>query len=85
MSTVSMNRRAQQAGYLDIRDADEPLWDLQLRLFDFTNKKTGYNLSREGQEPFTVIQYNVGDEYTYIYESITTSCLTHSSMTVVMV
>ena len=64
MSTVSMNRRAQQAGYADIRDPSDPLWDLQARLFEFVNSKTGYGLQLAGQEPPTVIQYNVEDEYT---------------------
>ncbi len=64
MSTISLNRRAQQAGYKDIRDSSDPLWDLQLTLFDFINSKTDYNLQLPGQEPPTIIQYNVDDEYT---------------------
>ena len=64
MSTVSMNRRAQQAAYFSIKSDTDPLWSLQSRLYNFTNTKTNYNMSEEGQEPFTIIQYNVDDEYT---------------------
>ncbi len=41
-----------------------PLWNLYNRLIEFANLKTGYGLEMAGQESLTVIQYNVGDEYT---------------------
>jgi hypothetical protein len=39
--------------------------DLQQRILDVTNHFTGFNLSYEGQEGFTIIQYNPDDQYTY--------------------
>lgn len=40
--------------------------NLYQRVFQFTNDHTGFDLDTPGQEDFTVIQYNVSDEYTYI-------------------
>lgn len=37
---------------------------LYSRILNFTNIMNGYNLTNEGQEGFTIIQYNPGDEYT---------------------
>lgn len=61
-STISASRKAQQAGY-DVRDENDPLWPLYNRILSFTNGYTGYNLQPEGQESFTILQYNPGDEY----------------------
>jgi hypothetical protein len=38
--------------------------DLYRRVLNFTNSHTNYNLGPEGQEFFTVIQYNKTDQYT---------------------
>lgn len=74
MPVVSESRRAQQASY-NLRSAADPLWfltfkylshssrDLYYRILNFTNSHTNYNLRPEGQEHFTVIQYNESDEY----------------------
>eukprot|EP00607_Mallomonas_marina_P005788 CAMPEP_0182437292 /NCGR_PEP_ID=MMETSP1167-20130531/84947_1 /TAXON_ID=2988 /ORGANISM="Mallomonas Sp, Strain CCMP3275" /LENGTH=408 /DNA_ID=CAMNT_0024630157 /DNA_START=151 /DNA_END=1377 /DNA_ORIENTATION=+ len=64
-STVSESRKAQQAGYKNMRDfPDDPLWDLYHRVLHVTNKKTGFRLQPDGQEDFTIIQYNPTDQYT---------------------
>lgn len=64
-SVVSEHRRANQASY-DIHEApeDDPLWPLYDRVFTMTNEVAGFNLVPDGQEDFTIIQYNVSDEYT---------------------
>ena len=63
-SVVSESRKAQQANYA-IKDwRTDPLYPLYERVFAATNHHTGYNLSMEGQEDFTIIQYNVADQYT---------------------
>eukprot|EP01041_Mallomonas_annulata_P002031 gene2031-3948_t len=63
-STVSNHRKAQQAGY-DIQSRPkDPLWDLYHRVLHFTNKHAGMHLQPDGQEDFTIIQYNMADEYT---------------------
>lgn len=60
---VSTHRQAQQAGY-DVRGEEDPLWDLYSRVFNFTNKyNPTYNLELDGQEGFTIIQYNPNDQY----------------------
>jgi hypothetical protein len=74
---VSESRKAQQASY-KLDSAEDPLWyspfflppllppwlrDLYYRVLNFTNAHTNYNLRPEGQEHFTVIQYNKADEY----------------------
>jgi len=64
-SIVSEHRKAQQANY-DVHetlDAD-PLYDLYERVFHLTNHHAGFNLWIDGQEDFTIIQYNVADQYT---------------------
>lgn len=63
---VSENRKAQQALY-DLhrnRGEEDPLWDLQMRILNVVNHHAGYNLKPDGQEGFTIIQYNAGDQYT---------------------
>lgn len=65
-SIVSENRKAQQASY-DLhqhRRERDPLWDLQQRILDITNTHAGFQLTPEGQEGFTIIQYNPTDQYT---------------------
>lgn len=63
-SVVSESRRAQQASYnVDRSNPREPLRNLEDRIYAFTNERTGYGISPEGQEGLTVIQYNPGDEY----------------------
>jgi len=64
-SIVSENRKAQQALYdsHQTRFEQDPLWDLQQRILAVTNQHADYNLSHEGQEGFTIIQYNPDDQY----------------------
>eukprot|EP00607_Mallomonas_marina_P004472 CAMPEP_0182438584 /NCGR_PEP_ID=MMETSP1167-20130531/85874_1 /TAXON_ID=2988 /ORGANISM="Mallomonas Sp, Strain CCMP3275" /LENGTH=385 /DNA_ID=CAMNT_0024632015 /DNA_START=222 /DNA_END=1378 /DNA_ORIENTATION=- len=62
-STISENRKAQQAGYdLRRRPNDPPLESLSSYIA--CNKKTGFRLQPDGQEDFTIIQYNPTDQYT---------------------
>lgn len=61
--TYSEHRRAQQAHYT-VPNGDDPLWPLMRRVFSMTNQHANMNLSPNGQAGFTVIQYNVNDEYT---------------------
>lgn len=62
--TVSESRKAQQASYQFTKnEKNDPLWGLYSRIFEFTNTHTSYNMKYEGQEGFTIIQYNEGDEY----------------------
>ncbi|CAE7566213.1 P4ha1 [Symbiodinium microadriaticum] len=63
LGTVSQSRKAQQASYNPSGQSD-PLWKLYERVFEFTKKKANYNLDYPGQEGFTIIQYNVDDQYT---------------------
>ena len=65
-SIVSESRKAQQANYnIDMNDPDgDPLYSLYKRVFQATNHHTKYNLTMDGQEDFTIIQYNVADQYT---------------------
>ena len=64
-SVVSENRKAQQAAYdKHQRNPQDPLAPLHQRVLQLTNAVTGYTLESEGQEGFTVIQYNVDDQYT---------------------
>ena len=64
-SVVSENRKAQQAAYMmDSPSADDPLTALYDRVFALTNHHAGYDLRWEGQEGFTIIQYNPSDQYT---------------------
>jgi 2OG-Fe(II) oxygenase superfamily len=61
---ISNNRRANQAGYnLHQVNPNDPLVPLQHRILHMTNHVGGYQLTPEGQEDFTVIQYGVTDEY----------------------
>ena len=65
-SIVSENRKAQQASYNMHHDhpEDDPLWPLYQRVMSVTNHHAGMSLEPEGQEDFTIIQYNVADQYT---------------------
>lgn len=62
-SLVSNSRKAQQASYVLPDDNADPLLDLKYRILQVTNKVTGYTLQGDGQEDFTIIQYNKDDEY----------------------
>mmetsp|Transcript_18122 Transcript_18122/g.18873 ORF Transcript_18122/g.18873 Transcript_18122/m.18873 type:complete len:432 (+) Transcript_18122:44-1339(+) len=63
LGTISIHRRAQQASYT-IKGESDPLANLYNRVFAHINTQTRYNLKTPGQEGFTIIQYNVDDEYT---------------------
>mmetsp|Transcript_2652 Transcript_2652/g.3626 ORF Transcript_2652/g.3626 Transcript_2652/m.3626 type:complete len:463 (+) Transcript_2652:61-1449(+) len=66
-SEISIHRRANQASYdfkLKDHPEEDPLWPLFNRVLDMVNYHAGYNLQPEGQEYFTIIQYNKDDEYT---------------------
>ena len=65
-SVVSESRKAQQANYMINAEKPEsdPLYALYQRVFQATNHHTKYNLTMDGQEDFTIIQYNVADQYT---------------------
>lgn len=43
-----------------------PLYE---RVLGFVNGRTNFDLKAEGQEGFTIIQYNVDDEYTYVADA----------------
>lgn len=58
---VSLHRKAQQAAYNDPIDR---LLPLRRKILAMTNLVTGYDLKIQGQEDFTIIQYNKDDEYT---------------------
>jgi len=63
-SIVSEHRKAYQATYeLSAYDNTEPLWNLYQRTYSVTNKIAKMNLPLDGQEEFTIIQYNKEDEY----------------------
>jgi len=65
-SVVSENRKAQQASYnmhMSNPSAD-PLYSLYQRVLALTNHHGKFNLKHDGQEDFTIIQYNVADQYT---------------------
>jgi 2OG-Fe(II) oxygenase superfamily len=57
---ISKHRKAQQAAY---RDPSDPLLPLRKKILAMTNLVTGYDLKIQGQEDFTIIQYNKDDEY----------------------
>lgn len=65
-SIVSENRKAQQASYNLNHEtpSKDPLWPLYQRVMSVTNHHAGMHLEPEGQEDFTIIQYNVDDQYT---------------------
>lgn len=63
-SIVSEHRKAYQATYeLSAFDNTEPLWNLYQRTYSITNKIAKMDLPLDGQEEFTIIQYNKEDEY----------------------
>jgi 2OG-Fe(II) oxygenase superfamily len=63
--SLSKSRSAQQAGYHSInQDPKDPLINLRDKILDVTNLVTGYDLQHQGQEDFTIIQYNKNDQYT---------------------
>lgn len=62
-SVISESRKAQQAAYSMSGGESDPLWPLYNRALEMVNHHAGFNITPEGQEPLTVIQYNIGDEY----------------------
>lgn len=65
-SVISESRKANQASYdfyPDSNPTEDPLWPLFNRLIDVVNIHAGYNIGPEGQEYFTIIQYDQNDEY----------------------
>jgi len=66
-SEVSESRKANQADYKFSGPlSDDPLGELYQRVLNMTNAHTGLQLQRGGQEEFTIIQYNIDDQYTYV-------------------
>jgi hypothetical protein len=64
-SVVSESRKANQAGYKFSGPlSDDPLGELYQRLLNMTNLHAVLQLQRGGQEEFTIIQYNIDDQYT---------------------
>lgn len=67
-SVVSENRKAQQAHYdthyHSQNPTRDPLYPLAERILAITNTHAEYSLTHEGQEGFTIIQYNPTDQYT---------------------
>ena len=63
-SLVSESRKAQQASY-NLHDPTngDPLLPLKSKVLSITNEHSGYKLQGDGQEDFTIIQYNKADEY----------------------
>ena len=62
---LSRHRKAQDAHYdipIDYPEGD-PLWPLYSRIIDFANTYGNLSVQFEGQESFTVIQYNPNDQY----------------------
>lgn len=64
-SVVSENRKANQAVYTFKRpETTDPLWPLYTRVFKTVNTYVpGFSLQPGGQEGFTIIQYDVDDQY----------------------
>lgn len=65
-SVVSENRKAQQASY-ELHHTNmksDPLFPLYDRVLAVTNGHGKMRLKPEGQEDFTIIQYNIADQYT---------------------
>ena len=66
-SIVSNNRKANQASYNihhSSRGWQDPLYPLYDRAMSMVNMYAGYELEMDGQEDFTIIQYDVDDQYT---------------------
>lgn len=64
-SVLSEARKANQASYNLHKQHPEsdPLWNLFQRILGITNYHAGMNLKPPGQEDFTIIQYDVNDQY----------------------
>ena len=61
---VSSYRNSQAANVMaNWRNKSDPVARVVRRVFAFANDHTGYGLTVDGQEPFSVIQYNQGQEY----------------------
>lgn len=59
---VSEARKANQAVY-NVRSVADPLYSLSNRILAVANKKNNMQLQSDGQESFTIIQYDENDEY----------------------
>lgn len=60
----SKHRRAQAANVdADWRNPDDPITRISRRVYNITNTFTGYGLSHESQEPFSVIQYDAPEKH----------------------
>eukprot|EP01038_Epipyxis_sp_PR26KG_P006718 gene6718-9211_t len=62
-SVVSEHRKAQQASYT-MNGENDLLWPLYNRAMGMVNMHTHMSLTPQGQEEFTIIQYNPDDQYT---------------------
>ena len=64
-SELSRHRKAQDAHYYFSSGNFEgdPLWPLYSRIVNFANTHGNLNMHYEGQEGFTIIQYNPSDQY----------------------
>mmetsp|Transcript_90578 Transcript_90578/g.258757 ORF Transcript_90578/g.258757 Transcript_90578/m.258757 type:complete len:637 (+) Transcript_90578:219-2129(+) len=60
----SKHRRAQAANVdADWKNPDDPITRISRRVYNITNAFTGYGLSHESQEPFSVIQYDAPEKH----------------------
>ena len=59
---VSEARKANQAVY-DVKHKKDPLYALSNRILQIANRKNNMQLEHDGQESFTIIQYDENDEY----------------------
>lgn len=63
-SMVSDARKAQQATYgFQNPKTEDPLWPLYNRVLAVVNSHSNYTMLPDGQESFTIIQYDKTDEY----------------------
>jgi len=61
---VSAYRNSQAANVIPkFNQPNDPAARMMRRAYQFANDHTGFNLSLAGQEPFSLIQYNPGQEY----------------------
>lgn len=63
-SILSDSRKANQATYNSHNNPADPLHNLYHRAMALTTRETQLNIQPEGQEGFTIIQYDKDDEYT---------------------
>jgi hypothetical protein len=61
---VSESRKANQAQYSFFNSVSEdPNYELYQRVLNMTNTHTGFQLERAGQSGFSIIQYDISDQY----------------------